>query len=82
LGAIRQAGGKLVTVWALEGEFDPAELVSNRFELQWPPQSGRTIEAPEVDRGGWFLLHEAKDRILASQSPILDRLAEKLDLQS
>ncbi len=82
LGTIRQAGGKLVSAWAIEGDFDPGKLVSNRFELQWPPHSGRMIEVPEVDRGAWFCLPEAKERILPSQSPILDRLAEKLDRQS
>jgi predicted NUDIX family NTP pyrophosphohydrolase len=82
LGAIRQAGGKLVSAWALEGDLDPAKVVSNRFQMQWPPRSGRMIEVPEVDRGAWFTLQEARDRILPSQSPFLDRLAEKLDLHS
>lgn len=82
LGTIRQAGGKLVSAWAIEGDFDPENLVSNRFEMQWPPHSGHMIEVPEVDRGAWFLLPEARDRILPSQMPILDRLAEKLDRQS
>ena len=82
LGAIRQAGGKLVSAWAIEGDLDPANVVSNRFELQWPPHSGRMIEVPEVDRCAWFRLREARERILPSQSPILDRLAEMLGGQS
>ena len=78
LGTVRQAGGKLVSVWAHEGDCDPAKLTSNHCKLQWPPRSGRMIEFPEVDRGGWFSLHEAHDRILASQKPILDLLLQKL----
>ena len=78
LGTIRQAGGKLVTAWALEGDCDPAELKSNLFEMQWPPRSGRIAEFPEVDRGSWFTMHEARDRILLSQRPLLDRLEERL----
>jgi predicted NUDIX family NTP pyrophosphohydrolase len=78
IGTIRQAGGKLVSAWAIEGDCDPAKLTSNLFEMEWPPRSGRMKEFPEVDRGAWFHLSEARDRILASQKPILDRLAEKL----
>ena len=78
LGTIRQAGGKLVSAWAIEGDCDPAKLTSNPFEMQWPPRSGRIAQFPEVDRGAWFNLPEARERILASQKPILDRLAEKV----
>jgi predicted NUDIX family NTP pyrophosphohydrolase len=81
LGEIRQAGGKIVSAWALEGDLDPAQLVSNRFQMQWPPRSGRTIEVPEVDRGAWFSMPEAKARILSSQATFLERLAEKLNRQ-
>jgi predicted NUDIX family NTP pyrophosphohydrolase len=77
LGAIRQAGGKIVSIWALEGDCDPARLTSNLFEMEWPPRSGRKQEFPEVDRGAWFRLAEARQRILASQTPFLDRLVEK-----
>lgn len=79
LGSIRQTGGKIVSVWALEGDCDPSKLTSNLCRLQWPPRSGKTIEFPEVDRGAWFALHEAHDRILASQAPMLSRLAEAVD---
>jgi predicted NUDIX family NTP pyrophosphohydrolase len=73
LGTIRQAGGKLVSAWAVEGDCDPAGLKSNVFEMQWPPRSGRMAEFPEVDRGAWFALSEARERILGSQKAILDR---------
>ena len=79
LGSIRQTGGKVVSVWALEGDCDPALLTSNLCELKWPPRSGKTISFPEVDRGAWFSLHEAQKRILASQGPMLHRLADALD---
>jgi len=83
LGTIKQSGGKLVHVWAFEGDCDPAALVSNHFQMEWPPRSGRLAEFPEVDRGAWFSLAEARERILASQQPILnllsDRLAQKLN---
>ena len=71
LGTIRQAGGKLVSVWALEGDCDPAALRSNLCEIEWPPRSGSRMEIPEVDRGAWFSLHEARDKMLAGQRPLL-----------
>lgn len=74
LGTIRQAGGKLVTAWAVEGDCNPAELKSNTCEIEWPPRSGRHMEIPEVDRGAWFPLEEACLRILASQRPFLEIL--------
>jgi predicted NUDIX family NTP pyrophosphohydrolase len=79
LGTIRQAGGKLVSVWAVEGDCDPAELVSNTFELEWPPRSGRMAEFPEVDRGAWFPVAEARERILKSQELLLDLLEQRLN---
>ena len=80
LGSIRQTGGKIVSVWALEGDCDPERLVSNFCQMEWPPRSGRMIEIPEVDRGGWFSLSEAQARILPSQGPMLTRLAESINL--
>lgn len=79
LGTIRQAAGKLVSVWALEGDCDPAALESNWCEIEWPPRSGRKMEIPEVDRGAWFALAEAGERILASQRQVLDLLTFKLE---
>jgi predicted NUDIX family NTP pyrophosphohydrolase len=75
LGEIRQRGGKLVRAWALEGDLDAGAIVSNTFELEWPPRSGRTIEAPEVDRAEWFALAEARPKINPAQVELLDRLA-------
>lgn len=75
LGAARQPGGKLVHVWAVEGDWDPAALSSNTFEMEWPPRSGRRASFPEVDRAAWFDLDAARMRILKGQAVFLDRLA-------
>ena len=76
LGEIRQAGGKRVLAWALEGDLDVEEIESNTFEMEWPPRSGRTAEFPEVDRAWWFGLDEARRKLLSGQRPLLDRLSE------
>jgi predicted NUDIX family NTP pyrophosphohydrolase len=80
LGTVQQAGGKVVSAWAVEGDCDPAALISNRFQMEWPPRSGRMIEIPEVDRGGWFSIDDAREHILKSQAPFLDRLSRMLEL--
>lgn len=74
LGEVTQSGGKLVSVWAVEGDCNPAKMVSNYCRIEWPPRSGRMIEIPEADRGAWFDVAEAKARILKAQLPFLDRL--------
>ncbi|UWU23621.1 NUDIX domain-containing protein (plasmid) [Rhizobium sp. CB3060] len=74
LGDLRQKGGKRVTAFALEGEFDVATLSSNLFEIEWPPGSGRLQSFPEVDRAEWFTLSDARRKILGSQLPFLERL--------
>jgi len=78
LGEIVQKNGKLVTAWACEGEFDPATLLSNFCEIEWPPKSGKRLSIPEVDRADWFTLNEARARINPAQIPLLDRLAAQL----
>jgi predicted NUDIX family NTP pyrophosphohydrolase len=77
LGEIRQKGGKLVRAWALEGDLDPEQIVSNTFAVQWPPRSGKWIQVPEVDRAGWFALEDARVRINPAQIALLDRLDER-----
>jgi predicted NUDIX family NTP pyrophosphohydrolase len=74
LGTIRQKSGKRVAAWAFEGDCDPANLKSNTCEIEWPPRSGRRLEIPEIDRGRWFSLEEAKQYIREEQSPLLDNL--------
>ena len=78
LGELKQSGGKLVSAWAIEGDCDPAQLRSNTFQLEWPPRSGRKIEVPEVDRGAWFSIVEARTKLLTGQIGFLDELLAKL----
>ena len=75
LGEVKQTGGKIVTAWAIEGDCDPRDLISNTCQIEWPPRSGRLLEFPEVDSGRWFLLQDARQYILKSQAPFLDRLS-------
>jgi predicted NUDIX family NTP pyrophosphohydrolase len=74
LGEITQKGGKIVTTWAFAGDCDPARLVSNTCVIEWPPNSGRSLEIPEVAEGRWFTLPEARDNIRKAHEPFLDRL--------
>jgi predicted NUDIX family NTP pyrophosphohydrolase len=76
LGAVKQKGGKVVTAWALEGDLDPGGVVPGTFEMEWPPKSGRTREFPEIDRVAWFDVPTAREKIVAGQRPLLDRLTE------
>jgi predicted NUDIX family NTP pyrophosphohydrolase len=74
LPPLRQKGGKWVEAFALEGEFDPADLASNSFTMEWPRGSGRLQDFPEVDRVRWFTPAEAAEMILPSQRPLLEVL--------
>lgn len=78
LGTIRQKGGKLVHCWAVRGDVDPGEVISNTFTMEWPPGSGRRSEYPEIDRAEWFTIIEAAERIKPTQEPFLSRLAAAL----
>lgn len=78
LGTVRQKGGKVVQVWAVEGDFDVRTLVSNTFEIEWPPRSGRLASFPEVDRAEWFDPDTARRKIVAAQAEFVDRLAASL----
>lgn len=79
LGSIRQKGGKLVEAWAFEGDWpDGVAIESNRFTVEWPPRSGRMSEFPEVDRGLFFDVETAREKLLAAQVDLLDRLLDHL----
>jgi predicted NUDIX family NTP pyrophosphohydrolase len=78
LGEVRQSGGKRLTAWAGEGDFDAAGAVSNTFSLEWPPRSGRVQEFPEIDRAAWLTLDEAREKLVKGQVPLLDRLLDLL----
>ncbi len=74
LGEVRQKGGKVVVAFAAGGDFEPATMQSNMFEMEWPPRSGRKQTFPEIDRAEWFDLASAREKIIAGQLPLLDRL--------
>jgi predicted NUDIX family NTP pyrophosphohydrolase len=78
LGEIRQKGGKYLAIFAIEADFEPESFVSNTFDLEWPPHSGRFQAFPEIDQVAWLSLPEARRKILPSQEPLLDRLEELL----
>ena len=71
---VTQKSGKIVRAWAVEGDFDPARLRSNTFEMVWPPRSGRKQAFPEVDRAAWFGLDEAARKIRPEQMPFLEEV--------
>ena len=75
LGSVRQKSGKIVTAWAFEGDAVASALVSNTCEIEWPPRSGRRITIPEVDRGDWFTMTEARRVMRAEQHMFLAVLA-------
>lgn len=76
LGEIKQRGGKLVTGFALQADFDCSTFKCNNFEIEWPPRSGRRQSFPEVDQARWFSLEEARAKINPAQAEFLDRLRE------
>ena len=78
LSPVRQTGGKIVHVWAIESDFDPSSLTSNLFEMEWPPKSGNRRSFPEVDRAAWFDLDTAERKILPSQAIVLQHLQDRL----
>ena len=76
LGEVRQTNGKIVTVWAIRADLDPAAITPGTFRMEWPPKSGRLQEFPELDRVAWFDLDRARSVIVKAQAAFLDRLAE------
>ncbi len=78
LNPIQQKGGKVVRAWAVEAEWDSAQLKSNTFSLEWPPRSGKQQEFPEVDQADFFSSEVARRKINPAQIPLLEELEEKL----
>jgi len=74
LGPIKQAGGKVIHAWAVEGDIDASTITSNTFTMEWPPRSGKQQSFPEVDRAEWFVIDTARKRILKGQLGLLDEL--------
>ena len=78
LGTVTLASGKIVHGWAVEGDLDPDAVVSNEFEIEWPPRSGRRARFPEIDRVAWLVADEARTRIHPAQAAFIDRLEAAL----
>jgi len=79
LASVRQAGGKIVEAFAVEGDLDPTAIQSIDFEIEWPPRSGRRERFPEAAEARWMGLAEARQLMLPSQLPLLDALEKKLN---
>jgi len=77
---IRQAGGKWVEAFALEGDLDPDAITSNHVDVEFPPRSGSFRSYPEIDKAAWLTIEQARAKILPSQMPILDALEARLQL--
>jgi predicted NUDIX family NTP pyrophosphohydrolase len=77
LGEFRQPGGKIISAWAVETDFNAADVKSNLFEMEWPPKSGKRQLFPEIDRGAWYDLGSARQKILRGQVRILDAFVMK-----
>ena len=80
LSAIKQKSGKMVYAWAVKQDFAADKLKSNTFEMEWPPKSGKTASFPEIDKGRWFSLEEAKLKIIPAQVNFIDELTDQLNL--
>jgi predicted NUDIX family NTP pyrophosphohydrolase len=78
LGNAKQPGGKIVHVWAMQGDWDANALQSNIFEMEWPPRSGKRQTFPELDRAAWFGLADARVKVLKGQVVFIDRLVKAL----
>ncbi|MGE5445855.1 MAG: NUDIX domain-containing protein [Ignavibacteriales bacterium] len=79
LGEVQQPERKVVHAWAFEKDIDETKVVSNTFTLEWPKNSGRMQEYPEIDKAGWFRLEEARVKILKGQVSFLKRLVERIN---
>lgn len=80
LQPVKQKSGKVVHAWAVEGDIDHQNIVSNMFEMEWPPKSGKRASFPEIDRAGWFNIDEAKLKIIPGQVGLIAELEELVGL--
>jgi predicted NUDIX family NTP pyrophosphohydrolase len=74
LGSIRQKSGKVIHAWAFQGDCDPSKIQCNTCEVEWPPDSGKKITIPEIDRAAFFSVQEATEKLNPAQVPLLVRL--------
>jgi predicted NUDIX family NTP pyrophosphohydrolase len=80
LSPLKQPSGKIVYVWAVEGNIDATSIKSNMFTMEWPPRSGKEQAFPEVDKGGWFTIPQAREKLLAGQRGFLEQLQKYLGM--
>ncbi|HVZ96353.1 MAG TPA: NUDIX domain-containing protein [Chitinophagaceae bacterium] len=78
LRPVKQKSGKIIHAWAAEHDMDATKIVSNTFEMEWPPKSGKRQSFPEIDKGGWFSIAEARKKINGAQVEFLDELERKI----
>ena len=78
LAPIKQKSGKLVYAWALEKDIDIPTIHSNYFEIEWPPKSKQLKQFPEVDKGEWFKITPAKQKINPAQVAFIEELMQKV----
>ncbi|MCD5401140.1 NUDIX domain-containing protein [candidate division NPL-UPA2 bacterium] len=81
LGELKQPSRKIIHAWALEKDLDVTNIVSNTFTLEWPKNSGRLQEYPEIDKAEWFDIERAKKKILKGQVGFIDRLVEIINYE-
>jgi predicted NUDIX family NTP pyrophosphohydrolase len=74
LSPLKQKGGKLVNVWAVQGDCDASSIRSNTFTMEWPPGTGKIGTFPEVDRAAWFSIDQAREKIVKGQIGFLEQL--------
>ena len=82
LKPVKQKSGKMIYTWACEGDIDHRMIRSNTFPIEWPPRSGKFIDIPEVDKGGWFSYEASKQKLIPGQVPILDELQAILKMSA
>ena len=74
LQPVKQASGKVVSAWAVEGDCETTQIRSNPFEMEWPPKSGERAEFPEVDKAAWFTPEQARVKLVSAQRDLVDQL--------
>jgi len=79
LKPIKQSSGKIVHIWALEGDCDASKVKSNLFQMEWPPRSGSIYEFPEIDKAGWFSREDALLKIVKGQTGFIEELSQMLE---
>ena len=78
LNPVKLKSGKVIHAWSCQDDFDPGQLKSNLFEMEWPVKSGKMQSFPEVDRAEWFDLQTARERINPGQIPFIVQLEMEL----